>query len=404
VSTVHEFESTAENPLLVAEIRTRLEREGRVTFRDFMEMALYHPRHGYYRSPREKMGRAGDYLTSPEVHPLFGHMVGRQLAEMWEVMASPVRFDLLEMGAGNGLMARDVLRWAQSLHPAFLDALAYRIAETSPALVERQRHTLETLGLPEGKVTWQAAEAPVAGSVSGCFLSNELVDSFPVHRVAVEGGELLEVYVVWREGRFQEELGPLSTPELPAYFERLGLLPGEGCRAEVNLAALVWMRHMAAALARGFVLTFDYGHEARDLYAPWRRDGTLLCFYRHNPSSDPYVRVGKQDMTAHVDFTSLVEEGRRHGLELLGITTQSRFLAALGIGEALARLPACRTGWPDGQARAPSAELPLEEYYARRRALTELLDPAGLGRIRVLVQAKGVGPCTLRGLAEEPVR
>jgi len=394
VSTVDEFESTAENPLLVAEIRARLEREGRMTFRDFMEMTLYHPRHGYYRSPREKMGRAGDYLTSPEVHPLFGHMVGRQLAEMWEVMGSPARFNVLEMGAGNGLLARDILRWAQRLHPAFLKALTYRIAETSPALVERQRHTLEALGLPagqaglpEGKVTWEPGEAPAAGSVSGCILSNELVDSFPVHRVAVEGGKLLEVYVVWQESRFQEELRPPSTPELGAYFERLGLLPGEGCRAEVNLAALVWVRQVAAALARGFILTFDYGHEARDLYAPWRRDGTLLCFYRHNPSPDPYARVGKQDMTAHVDFTSLVEEGRRHGLEPLGITTQSRFLAALGIGEAL--------------TPAPGAELSLEEYYARRRAVSELLDPAGLGRIRVLVQAKGVGPCALRGLAEE---
>jgi SAM-dependent MidA family methyltransferase len=394
VSTVDEFESTAENPLLVADIQARLERESRMTFRDFMEMALYHPRHGYYRSPREKMGRAGDYLTSPEVHPLFGHMVGRQLAEMWEAMGSPARFDLVEMGAGNGLLARDILRWAQRLHPAFLDALTYRIVETSPALVERQRHTLEDLGLAEGKVTWEPDEAPRARSVSGCLLSNELVDSFPVHRVAVEGGKLLEVYVVWQESRFQEELRPPSTPELGAYFERLGLLPGEGCRAEVNLAALVWMRQVAASLARGFVLTFDYGHEAGDLYAPWRRDGTLLCFYRHNPSSDPYVRVGKQDMTAHVDFTSLVEEGRRHGLEPLGITAQSRFLAALGIGEALARLP-------DGQASAPGAELPLEEYYARRRAVSELLDPAGLGRIRVLVQAKGVGSCKLRGLTEE---
>jgi len=394
MSTVDEFESTAENPLLVAEIRARLKREGRVTFRDFMKMALYHPRHGYYRSPREKMGRAGDYLTSPEVHPLFGHMVGRQLAEMWEVMGSPARFDLLEMGAGNGLLARDILRWAQRLHPAFLEALTYRIAETSPALVERQRQTVEALGLRLGrKVAWEPDEVPAVGSVSGCLLSNELVDSFPVHRVAVEGGKLLEVYVVWQEGCFQEELGPPSTPELAAYFERLGLLPGEGCRAEVNLAALVWVRQVAAALARGFVLTFDYGHEAGDLYAPWRRDGTLLCFYRHNPSSDPYARVGKQDMTAHVDFTSLLEEGRRHGLEPLGVTSQSRFLAALGIGEALARLSG-------GQAPAPGTDLPLEEYYARRRAVSELLDPAGLGRIRVLVQAKGVGPCALRGLEE----
>jgi SAM-dependent MidA family methyltransferase len=146
------------------------------------------------------------------------------------------------------------------------------------------------------------------------------------------------------------------------------------------------MRQVAAALGRGFVLTFDYGHEAAELYAPWRRDGTLLCFYRHNPSSDPYARIGKQDMTAHVDFTSLVEEGRRHGLEPLGLTTQARFLAALGIGEAL--------------ARTPGVELSLEEYYSRRRAVTELLDSAGLGRIRVLVQAKGAQACHLRGLKD----
>jgi len=405
VSTADEFESTAENPLLVAEIRARLEREGRITFRDFMDMALYHPHHGYYRSSREKMGRAGDYLTSPEVHPLFGHVVGRQLGEMWEIMGSPARFDLLEMGAGNGLLARDILLWAQRLHPAFFEALAYRVAETSPALAERQRDMLGALGLRlRRKVTWESDTALAAGSVSGCLLSNELVDSFPVHRVAVEGGELREVYVVWREGRFAEELGSPSTPELHAYFQRLGLLPGEGCRAEVNLAALEWMRQVGGALARGFVLTFDYGHEATELYAPWRRDGTLLCFYRHNPSSDLYARIGKQDMTAHVDFTSVVEEGRRHGLEPLSITTQARFLAALGIGEALARLAPPQADPPlaeDGQARPPGATLPLEEYYARRRAITELLDAAGLGRIRVLVQARGVGRCTLRGLAEQ---
>jgi len=387
VSTFDEFESTTENALLVAEVRARLEREGRITFRDFMEMALYHPQHGYYRSPREKMGRAGDYLTSPEVHPLFGHMVGRQLAEMWEIMGSPPRFDVLEMGAGTGLLARDVLHWARRLNPPFFDALAYRIAETSPALVERQRRTLGALGLPEGKAAWEPGGAPAAGTVTGCLLSNELVDSFPVHRVAVERGELREVYVVWRRDCFEDELGPPSTPELAAYFERLGLLPGEGCRAEVNLPALDWMRRVAVALAQGFVLTFDYGHEAAELYAPWRRNGTLLCFYRHNPSADPYARIGKQDMTAHVDFTSLVEEGQHHGLEPLGITTQTRFLAALGIGEALAR--------PSG------AELPLEEYYARRRAVTELLDPAGLGRIRVLVQAREMQGCELKGLEDK---
>jgi SAM-dependent MidA family methyltransferase len=147
------------------------------------------------------------------------------------------------------------------------------------------------------------------------------------------------------------------------------------------------MEEVGRALACGFVLTFDYGYPAEELYAPWRRDGTLLCFYRHNPSTDPYARLGRQDMTAHVDFTTLVETGRRQGLEPLGITTQTRFLAALGIGAGLSRA-------------AGDQPLALEEYYARRRAVLELIDTAGLGRIRVLIQEKGVGPCELWGLVE----
>ncbi|MFQ5880823.1 MAG: SAM-dependent methyltransferase, partial [Dehalococcoidia bacterium] len=214
----------------------------------------------------------------------------------------------------------------------------------------------------------------------GCFLSNELVDSFPVHRVAVIQGELQEVHVGCEGGRLVEVLGPPSTQELRRYFQRLSLLPGEGCRAEVNLAALRWMKSVGEALERGIVITFDYGYEAAELYAPWRRDGTLLCFYRHAASADPFARLGYQDMTAHVDFTGLVEQGRRWGLEPLALITQARFLIALGIGAGLR--PALAAGRAD-----------LEEYYARRRAVLELTDPARLGRIKVLLQAKGVAGC-----------
>lgn len=355
----------------------RIRREGRITFRDFMEMALYHPQHGYYLH-RLPMGRQGDYVTSPEVGPVFGALVGRQLVEMWELLGRPSPFQVVEMGAGRGTLARDVLCWARRARPEFFAALQYCIVDRSEAMRAAQALLLSCAGL---QVEHLASLA--TGSVEGCIVSNELVDSFPVHRVAMQAGRLQEVYVVWDGEAFREELGPPSAPALEEYFHRLGLWPGEGCYAEVNLEALAWMRDVARALRRGFVLTFDYGYEAQELYAPWRREGTLLCFRHHRPSADPYAHVGWQDMTSHVDFTSLVRAGREAGLEPLGLTTQARFLTALGIEDAL------RTEGLD-----------MDGLMSRRRMVTELLDSAGLGRVRVLVQAKGVGPCRLRGLEE----
>ncbi len=373
-----EFETATENAALGDAIAARVQSQGPIPFRDFMDAALYHPQHGYYRSRREKMGREGDYLTSPEVSPAFGVLVGRQLHEMWQAMGAPQRFDVVEVGAGTGLLCRDIVRWARGHAPEFHDALAYTIVEVSDALIQRQH---EALAEEADDVRW-SAELP--NGIEGCLLSNELLDSFAVHRVTVRDGELMEVFVGWDSARFVEELRPPSTPEIAAYFRRLGLLPGEGCRAEVNLAAAQWMRDAGRALHRGFVLTFDYGYEAEELYAPWRSDGTLLCFYRHNPSGDPYARLGRQDITSHVDFTSLRQAGEEAGLQTLGLPSQSEFLTNLGIAEAL--------------APPREGDLNLEEYYARRRAVSELIDPAALGRIRVLVQAKSVGHPRLRGL------
>jgi SAM-dependent MidA family methyltransferase len=331
------------------------------------------------------MGRHGDYLTSPDVHPIFGSLVAKQLWQMWQAMGEPRPFTVVETGAGSGLLARDILGWANRRAPGFFQALEYRLIEVNEWLVEHQRRLLRQVDASLAKASWlPSLEAIAADALSGCFLSNELIDSFPIHRLAVRDGRLYEVYVEWREERFVESLGPPSTPLLEDYFRRLGLLPGEGCSAEANLEALDWMKAVASVLRRAFVLTFDYGYPAEELYAPWRKDGTLLCFYRHNPSTDPYARLGWQDMTSHVDFTSLVEAGQEHGLEPLGLTSQSRFLAALGIAAGL--------------ERQADGELALEEYYARRRAVTELIDPAGLGRIKVLIQAKGVGQPKLWGL------
>jgi SAM-dependent MidA family methyltransferase len=372
-----EFERTTENVRLVELLRARIQAEGPVTFRDYMETVLYHPQEGYYTS-REGIGREGDYLTSPEVHPAFGALAGKQIAQMWDLLGRPETFDLVEQGAGSGRLAGDLLRWARRRHPEFARALRYRIVEISPALRRRQQ---EALADSEARVDWLDA---LPETIEGCLLSNELLDSFPVHRVVNHDGELRETYVSYRDGQFEEQAGPLSTDAIEAYFARLGLRPRPGCLAEVNLRAVEWMRGAARALRRGYVLTFDYGYPAEELYAPWRREGTLLCFYRHNPSTDPYARIGKQDMTSHVDFSALIRAGEEEGLQVAGFTTQSRFLANLGIGEAVEHVA----------REEPQA---LEEYYARRRAVQELIDPAGLGRIRVLAQRKGAPTGQLAG-------
>lgn len=374
-----EFGAHTENDALRAVIEAEIAGSGRITFRRFMELALYHPRHGYYAADAEAIGRRGDYLTSPEISPLFGAMIGRQAAEVWRLLGRPDPFTVVEVGPGNGTLALDLLRWAGRAQPELRAALRYVLVERLPAQEARQRRLLAG----DAGVCW-APELPVG--VTGCILSNELLDAFPVHVVGGQDGELHEAYVTLRDGAFVEEWDQPSTPELAAYFAILGRLPAEDGRAEVNRDAPRWMRAAAAALGRGLVLTLDYGYPAAQLYAPWRRQGTLLCFSRHTATDQPFARVGRQDMTAHVDFTSVARAGVAAGLTLAGFTTQWEFLTALGIHDAL------RT--PEGG--------PGEEYVARHRAVTELLEPAGLGRVRVLAMTRGLEGAALRGFAGAP--
>ncbi|HXK34254.1 MAG TPA: SAM-dependent methyltransferase [Dehalococcoidia bacterium] len=378
-----EFEAITESAPLVDELRRRIAASGPITFREFMAAALYHERHGYYPARPQATSRGGDYVTSPEVHPVFGALVGRQLAEMWRALGSPPAFDVIEQGAGAGLLARDIIRRSLRQDPDFAAALRYHIVEPIPALRAAQQRTLEREPGAGAAVRWHDT---LPRQITGCVLSNELVDAFPVHRVFRDGSGLHEVYVGVEDRRFVERLAPPSTPRITSYFDALGLLPGEGCYAEVNLEALDWMRDVAAALTRGFVLTFDYGYDAADLYAPWRRDGTLLCFHAQSASSDPFVRIGKQDITASVDFTSLRRAGEDAGLRTLAFTGQASFLVRLGIGEAVA---AARDTHPDS----------MEEYFARRRVVMDLIDPGRLGRIKVLLQGKDAPPTPLTGFS-----
>ena len=376
-----DFASITTSEPLEAELRARIERDGPITFREFMEAALYDPRHGYYRTNAAVTSRGGDYVTSPEVHPVFGALVGRAIAELWEAMGSPPRFDVVEQGAGRGLLARDILTWAARAMPEFGACIRYTIVEPSPSLRAAQQMTLEEAG--DAVAARWITDLP--SEIEGCVLTNELLDAFPVHRVVREGSELREVFVTHDGLRFCDQLGPLSTPALRDYFDTLNVQPGEDCFAEVNLEAPRWLSDVASRLRRGFVLTFDYGYEAADLYAPWRRDGTLLCFYRQSVSSDPYQRIGKQDITASVDFTTLRRIGEGNGLTTVAMTDQSQVLQRLSITSALA-------------LAADGGE--IEEYFARRNVVLNLIDPARLGRIKVLLQSKGVEPRRYAGFVD----
>jgi SAM-dependent MidA family methyltransferase len=192
--------------------------------------------------------------------------------------------------------------------------------------------------------------------------------------VRVRDGRLYELLVGLQDGELVD-VEVDARPDVSSHFDALGLRPGEGCEAEVNLVAPAWMSRAARALRRGYVLTLDYGYNASQLYAPWRKRGTLLTFYRHTSGDDPFARVGLQDITASVDFTSVRRAGEQAGLQTLTFTTQSEYLAGLGIGDALQKPPSPRE---------------MEAFYALRRAVMELTDAAGLGRIKVLIQSKGL--------------
>lgn len=368
------------DPQVLALIRDEISQRGPITFARFMDLALYAPGAGYYMRDAGRIGARGDYYTSSHLHPLFGELIAKQLVQMLEILDGG-SVTIIEPGAGRGALAFDIVEaLARAEH---LPNWTYVIIEKSPAMIEQQRRMLDPF-IRSGRVAW-AATLPVE-PVDGCVVSNELVDALPVHRVVQQAGALREVFVDVAGEGLVERLDAPSTPDLAAYLRRLGVALIEGQQAEVNLAAVEWMRAVGRALRRGFVLTIDYGYPADDLYDPLRRRGTLLAYHQHRANEAFYQRVGRQDLTAHVDFTSLAWAGRDAGLEVEGFVDQTRFLLGLGAHEAAERLI---EDAPDDAER--------ERIVAGIRGL---LDPQDMGRLfKVLVQRKGVAPSPLVGLS-----
>ncbi len=355
---------------------------GRITFERYMALALGHPEHGYYARADLRWGRDGDFETSPEVHPVFGYLWARQVLECWQRLDRPPAFDLVELGGGSGAFMAAMLTWLRERAPECLAAVRPVVLDGHPRRIEEQRAALERLGLHAEHALledWLTRAEPVTGVI----VSNELFDALPVHLVRNEGGTLREIYVVageGGEGGASGELaltsGPLSTPGIAAHLEELGVGPADQSMAEVCLAAPALMERIARRIARGYVVTIDYGYAAAELYASWRRNGTLLAFRHHSPQPNPLGSPGLTDLTAHVDLTSLARAGARADLEAAAPTTQARALVALGLGEAVEA------------ARARMTE-DFAAFAAARRAADTLIEPAGLGRIRVLVMARG---------------
>jgi len=354
-----------------------------------MERALYDPANGYYARAAQRSGRAGDFFTSVDVGPLFGELLELQIEEMWRALESPNTFqspipnpqsprvfDLIEAGAGNGRLSADILRALRERDPGLFQSIRLHLVEASAAARAAQR---ETLGDVSNLLATSSAVLPE--SFEGVLIANELLDAMPVHQVTMTAEGLKEVYVdTSGDRRPATAIGPVSTPRLAEYLEQLGVVLEPGWTIEINLNAVDWMRDAARRLRRGFMILIDYGHEARELYSATHAVGTLTTFSGHRSqgaeaSAPSWLQnAGEQDITSHVDFTSVRRAAEAEGMTALGFLDQTYFVLGL-----------CSNWEPNRLAEhAP--------------ALKTLMLPGGLGStMKVMLLGKGVGRPQLRG-------
>ncbi len=339
----------------------------RITFARFMEMALTEPGLGYYVVSDARPTRPGDFLTAPELHPFFGRCLGRLLADVWTRVGSPDAFRVQEWGAGRATLGRTVADGLTADGSGLGAALAW-----------------QPVDVPGRYPTVGDHESPDA------VVANEYLDALPVHRLVRRGHRTLERYVSWIDGWLAEVEDELSDPTLVAPLDAAGITLADGQLAEVRPRAEAWLRLVTGRLQRGIVLMIDYGHPAAELYGPRRMAGTLVTYRDHVASADPFVDIGRQDMTTHVDISALERTADDLGLDRLGSTTQAHLLAGLGLGDMLSRL-----------GRDPDTG--AADYIEARSSVARMLDPRHLGGFRVLAFGRGVdGEPPLRGFETRP--
>ena len=355
---------------LEARLRDEIRRRGPIPFADFMRAVLYDPDGGYYNSLDERIGPGGDFYTAPATHPAFGALLALQLERCWELLDKPQLFTIIEEGGGKGRLAQDIFNYSRHLAAEFSQAIDYRIVEFG----RNRRVTPSRDDDAKIVIGWDGDALPDKIE-AGVIISNELYDAMPRHRVIQQGQTLYELLVDMTDGGFIETIAEPSTPALAERLRQLDITLPNGSKTEIDLGGTVHLTKSASRLRRGFILTIDYGYPAATLYDGSRREGTLLCYHHHTSSTNPYIRLGRQDITAHVDFTSLAWAGEEAGLLTEGLLTQQRYLKKLG---SQAFIDALR-----------EIDLPPQDVMANRMAILELTKPSGFGGFGVLIHSTG---------------
>ena len=369
---------------LRATIEQEIRERGPIPFSRYMEICLYDPAQGYYSRNAEQFGKAGDFYTSSDVHAVFGRLLARQFDEMWRALDRPPQLEILELGPGRGLFARDVLDWSKKKFPDFFAALTYTLQESSPALRARLQETLRE-HLDSGKAA--VLEGRPAGpcrtltpATPLIVFANEFFDALPVEILSTQG----KLHLALERDRLREIWLPPSAEELE-FLDRYNVHPEPGERIEISLPAQKWITQIAHAIERGFLLIIDYGY-TRDEQLAGHHRGTLMAYRQHSTSASPYQAPGEQDLTAHVNFTALTAAAAQAGMQVQSLLTQSQFLMRIGEANQFA------DAFEDCRLPQERAKVALQ--------LKHLVTPAGMGEnFQVLLMSRDVPPARVAALS-----
>ena len=354
-------------------IEQEIREHGPMPFSRYIELCLYHSELGYYSRNAEQFGKAGDFYTSSDVHAVFGRLLARQFEEIWRLLGSPNRIEILELGPGRGLFAQDVLDWSKKKFPEFFAALHYSLAEKSPALRQRLQATLERY-FQSRKVSL-AAEGLVFDRIKNPVIvfANEFFDALPVDIISPAG----QLRVSAKDGQLFETWYPPS-PEALEFLDRYSVHPETGERVEASLIAQRYMSQIAAVIERGIIIAIDYGYTRQEQLAG-RHRGTIAAYRQHSVSENPYEAPGEQDITAHVNFTALAAAAEAQEMQVKPLVTQSQFLMGIGEHNQFADV------FEDCKLPQERAKVALQ--------LKHLVTPAGMGEtFHAMIASKGVDP------------
>lgn len=367
------------NKKLINLIKNKIRQEKSISFRDFMDMALYYPELGYYTSNKSKIGGKGDFFTASELDEAFGALIAKQFAEIFNKLNSK-NFKIVEIGAGKGYLAYDILNNLKKYYSDVYNNCEYIFIEKSQYHIEIQKQILKKF---ENTKWIQDIVDFEDESIEGVIFSNELFDAFPVYLIRKKNNQLYEIYLGLDEEENILEIEKPAKKEILDYLKELNINILEGMTTEINLDAKNYIQKMGKKLKKGYVITIDYGYPSRELYKYYRMKGTLLCYYKHRYSENYWEHVGYQDITSHVNFSALKHFGEKAGLKTVGFTDQAHFLTGLGLMDIFVKLQ------EQGDFKS----------YERLNRLKTLVLPKGMGeKFKVLVQVKNIKEPKIKGL------